>query len=160
MSSGGSVVLPCAVWLCLSSPSIFWDCCVVFWDLTGTLLQPHVDVSLTQEATYSWREFSVISVSKPIKWMRYKTELSALTHSHTLPVSLSGVGFSFLFSWVLMGVITALFLAGGNLEKLVCEPFQTRQLFKVRETTQHLAVRFIMFIIKVWDHSENLMFFI
>uniref|UniRef100_A0A671RFT5 Prominin-1-A n=1 Tax=Sinocyclocheilus anshuiensis TaxID=1608454 RepID=A0A671RFT5_9TELE len=45
-----------------------------------------------------------------------------------------GVGFSFLFSWVLMGVITALFLAGGNLEKLVCEPFQTRQLFKVLDT--------------------------
>uniref|UniRef100_A0A673GS68 Prominin-1-A n=1 Tax=Sinocyclocheilus rhinocerous TaxID=307959 RepID=A0A673GS68_9TELE len=97
--SGGSVVLPCAVWLCLSSPSIFWVCCVVFWDLTGTPLQPHVAVSLTQEATCS-----------------------------------CGVGFSFLFSWVLMGVITALFLAGGNLEKLVCEPFQTRQLFKVLDT--------------------------
>uniref|UniRef100_A0A8C1JVT7 Prominin 1a n=1 Tax=Cyprinus carpio TaxID=7962 RepID=A0A8C1JVT7_CYPCA len=50
---------------------------------------------------------------------------------------MAGVGFSFLFSWVLMGVITALFLAGGNLEKLVCEPFQTRQLFKVRETTHN-----------------------
>uniref|UniRef100_A0A8C1QB33 Prominin 1a n=1 Tax=Cyprinus carpio TaxID=7962 RepID=A0A8C1QB33_CYPCA len=49
---------------------------------------------------------------------------------------MAGVGFSFLFSWVLMGVITALFLVGGSLEKLVCEPFQTRQLFKVRETTQ------------------------
>ncbi|XP_056113223.1 prominin-1-A isoform X1 [Rhinichthys klamathensis goyatoka] len=47
---------------------------------------------------------------------------------------MAGVGFSFLFSWVLMGVITALFLAGGNLEKLVCEPFQTRQLFKVLDT--------------------------
>ncbi|XP_043113387.1 prominin-1-A isoform X4 [Puntigrus tetrazona] len=47
---------------------------------------------------------------------------------------MAGVGFSFLFSWVLMGVITALFLAGGNLEKLVCEPFQTRQLFKVIDT--------------------------
>ncbi|TRY54676.1 hypothetical protein DNTS_031216 [Danionella cerebrum] len=47
---------------------------------------------------------------------------------------MAAVGFSFLFSWVLMGVITALFLAGGNLEKLVCEPFQTRQLFKVLDT--------------------------
>ncbi|XP_039504782.1 prominin-1-A isoform X3 [Pimephales promelas] len=47
---------------------------------------------------------------------------------------MAGVGFSFLFSWALMGVITALFLAGGNLEKLVCEPFQTRQLFKVLDT--------------------------
>ncbi|XP_042611310.1 prominin-1-A [Cyprinus carpio] len=47
---------------------------------------------------------------------------------------MAGVGFSFLFSWVLMGVITALFLVGGSLEKLVCEPFQTRQLFKVLDT--------------------------
>ncbi|XP_065130028.2 prominin-1-A isoform X1 [Paramisgurnus dabryanus] len=47
---------------------------------------------------------------------------------------MAGVGFSFMFSWVLMGVITTLFLAGGNLEKLVCEPFQTRQLFKVLDT--------------------------
>uniref|UniRef100_A0A8C2IV54 Prominin 1a n=1 Tax=Cyprinus carpio TaxID=7962 RepID=A0A8C2IV54_CYPCA len=47
---------------------------------------------------------------------------------------MAGVGFSFLFSWVLMGMITALFLVGGNLEKLVCEPFQTRQLFKVLDT--------------------------
>lgn len=47
---------------------------------------------------------------------------------------MAGVGFSLLFSWVLMGVITTLFLAGGNLEKLVCEPFQTRQLFKVLDT--------------------------
>ncbi|XP_052471225.1 prominin-1-A isoform X4 [Carassius gibelio] len=47
---------------------------------------------------------------------------------------MAGVGFSFLFSWVLMGVITVLFLVGGNLEKLVCEPFQTRQLFKVLDT--------------------------
>uniref|UniRef100_A0A9J7YSF6 Prominin 1a n=1 Tax=Cyprinus carpio carpio TaxID=630221 RepID=A0A9J7YSF6_CYPCA len=46
---------------------------------------------------------------------------------------MAGVGFSFLFSWVLMGVITALFLVGGNLEKLVCEPFQTRQLFKFKQ---------------------------
>ncbi|XP_016350205.1 prominin-1-A-like isoform X5 [Sinocyclocheilus anshuiensis] len=47
---------------------------------------------------------------------------------------MAGVGFSFLFSWVLMGVITVLFFVGGNLEKLVCEPFQTRQLFKVLDT--------------------------
>uniref|UniRef100_A0A671RG40 Prominin-1-A n=1 Tax=Sinocyclocheilus anshuiensis TaxID=1608454 RepID=A0A671RG40_9TELE len=71
----------------------------IMFSFSDTPLQPHVAVSLTQEATCS-----------------------------------CGVGFSFLFSWVLMGVITALFLAGGNLEKLVCEPFQTRQLFKVLDT--------------------------
>ncbi|XP_076878473.1 prominin-1-A isoform X2 [Brachyhypopomus gauderio] len=47
---------------------------------------------------------------------------------------MAGVGFSFLFSWVLMGVVTALFVVGGNVEKLVCEPFHSRQLFKVLDT--------------------------
>uniref|UniRef100_A0A669CGY0 Prominin 1a n=1 Tax=Oreochromis niloticus TaxID=8128 RepID=A0A669CGY0_ORENI len=47
---------------------------------------------------------------------------------------MAGVGFSFLFSWVLMGVVTIIFLAGGNMEKLVCEPFHTKELFKVVDT--------------------------
>ncbi|XP_061541801.1 prominin-1-A isoform X10 [Phycodurus eques] len=44
---------------------------------------------------------------------------------------MAGVGFTFIFSWVLMGLLTAIFLAGGNTEKLVCEPFHTKELFKV-----------------------------
>ncbi|XP_019743013.1 prominin-1-A isoform X1 [Hippocampus comes] len=44
---------------------------------------------------------------------------------------MAGVGFSFIFSWVLMGLLTAIFLVGGNMEKLICEPFQTKELFKV-----------------------------
>ncbi|XP_041653558.1 prominin-1-A isoform X1 [Cheilinus undulatus] len=44
---------------------------------------------------------------------------------------MAGVGFSFLFSWVLMGVVTLIFLAGGNMEKLFCEPFHTKEVFKV-----------------------------
>ncbi|XP_024125149.1 prominin-1-A isoform X10 [Oryzias melastigma] len=47
---------------------------------------------------------------------------------------MAGVGFSFIFSWVLMGVVTILFLAGGNMEKLVCEPFHNKELFKVVDT--------------------------
>uniref|UniRef100_A0A3Q3J7Z0 Prominin 1 b n=1 Tax=Monopterus albus TaxID=43700 RepID=A0A3Q3J7Z0_MONAL len=47
---------------------------------------------------------------------------------------MAGVGFSFIFSWVLMGVVTIIFLAGGNMEKLVCEPFYTKELFKVVDT--------------------------
>uniref|UniRef100_A0A4W6FZE9 Prominin 1a n=1 Tax=Lates calcarifer TaxID=8187 RepID=A0A4W6FZE9_LATCA len=47
---------------------------------------------------------------------------------------MAGVGFSFIFSWVLMGVVTVIFLAGGNMEKLVCEPFHTKELFKVVDT--------------------------
>ncbi|KAI1887300.1 hypothetical protein AGOR_G00188870 [Albula goreensis] len=47
---------------------------------------------------------------------------------------MAGVGFSFIFSWVLMGVVTASFVVGGNVEKLVCEAYETRQLFKVMDT--------------------------
>uniref|UniRef100_A0A672MMH2 Prominin-1-A-like n=1 Tax=Sinocyclocheilus grahami TaxID=75366 RepID=A0A672MMH2_SINGR len=41
------------------------------------------------------------------------------------------VGFSFIFSWVLMGVVVTTFVVGGNIEKLVCEPLANRQIFKV-----------------------------
>lgn len=47
---------------------------------------------------------------------------------------MAGVGFSFIFSWVLMLIVIVTFLAGGNVEKLVCEPFQDRSLFKVLDT--------------------------
>lgn len=43
----------------------------------------------------------------------------------------SSVGFSFIFSWVLMGVVVTSFVVGGNIEKLVCEPLANRQIFKV-----------------------------
>ncbi|KAK3523192.1 hypothetical protein QTP86_021753, partial [Hemibagrus guttatus] len=45
-----------------------------------------------------------------------------------------GVGFSFIFSWVLMGVVVTTFVTGGNVEKLVCEPLANRQLFKIIDT--------------------------
>nr|XP_015199419.1 PREDICTED: prominin-1 isoform X5 [Lepisosteus oculatus] len=44
---------------------------------------------------------------------------------------MAGVGFSFIFSWVLMIVVVITFVIGGNLEKLICEPFENRELFKV-----------------------------
>uniref|UniRef100_A0A8C2ZDF8 Prominin 1a n=1 Tax=Cyclopterus lumpus TaxID=8103 RepID=A0A8C2ZDF8_CYCLU len=47
---------------------------------------------------------------------------------------MAGVGFTVIFSWVLMGVVTAIFLAGGNMEKLFCEPFHTKEVFKVVDT--------------------------
>uniref|UniRef100_A0AAQ4QMU3 Prominin 1a n=1 Tax=Gasterosteus aculeatus aculeatus TaxID=481459 RepID=A0AAQ4QMU3_GASAC len=47
---------------------------------------------------------------------------------------MAGVGFTVIFSWVLMGVVTAIFLAGGNVEKLFCEPFHTKDVFKVVDT--------------------------
>ncbi|KAL4641783.1 prominin-1-A-like [Arapaima gigas] len=45
---------------------------------------------------------------------------------------MAGVGFTFIFSWVLMAVVATTFVVGGNVEKLVCEPFWTKELFKAR----------------------------
>ncbi|XP_059673683.1 prominin-1 isoform X4 [Gavia stellata] len=47
---------------------------------------------------------------------------------------MAGVGFSFLFSWVLMIVVVLTFVTGGNVEKLVCESFEDKTLFKVLDT--------------------------
>ncbi|XP_042341717.1 prominin 1 b isoform X2 [Plectropomus leopardus] len=47
---------------------------------------------------------------------------------------MAGVGFSFIFAWVLMAIVTTLFVAGGNVEKMVCEPLANRQLFKIIDT--------------------------
>ncbi|XP_061883113.1 prominin 1 b isoform X1 [Entelurus aequoreus] len=47
---------------------------------------------------------------------------------------LAGVSFSFIFAWMLMAIVTTLFVAGGNLEKLMCEPLANRQLFKIIDT--------------------------
>ncbi|XP_041789032.1 prominin 1 b isoform X2 [Chelmon rostratus] len=47
---------------------------------------------------------------------------------------MAGVGFTFIFAWVLMGIVTTLFVVGGNVEKLICEPLANRQLFKIIDT--------------------------
>uniref|UniRef100_A0A8C2ZHG1 Prominin 1 b n=1 Tax=Cyclopterus lumpus TaxID=8103 RepID=A0A8C2ZHG1_CYCLU len=47
---------------------------------------------------------------------------------------MAGVGFSFIFVWVLMAIVTTLFVVGGNVEKMMCEPLANRQLFKIIDT--------------------------
>lgn len=47
---------------------------------------------------------------------------------------MAGVGFSFIFAWVLMGIVTTLFVVSGNVEKLICEPLANRQLFQIIDT--------------------------
>ncbi|XP_061441436.1 prominin-1 isoform X3 [Rhineura floridana] len=47
---------------------------------------------------------------------------------------MAGVGFSFLFSWALMLIVVVTFITGGNVEKLVCEPFEDKTLFKILDT--------------------------
>uniref|UniRef100_A0A8C0QZH6 Prominin 1 n=1 Tax=Canis lupus dingo TaxID=286419 RepID=A0A8C0QZH6_CANLU len=45
-----------------------------------------------------------------------------------------GVGISFLFCWILMTIVVLTFVIGGNMEKLVCEPYQNRKLFQILDT--------------------------
>lgn len=59
---------------------------------------------------------------------------------YTVFFSLSGVGFSFISSWVLMAVVTTLFVVGGNTEKMLCEPLANRQLFKVLSSDSYHSV--------------------
>ncbi|XP_072318317.1 prominin 1 b isoform X2 [Eucyclogobius newberryi] len=47
---------------------------------------------------------------------------------------MAGVGFSFLFAWMLMALVTTLFVVGGNVEKMMCEPLANRQIFKIIDT--------------------------
>lgn len=70
---------------------------------------------------------NVLILSCIISYLKY---CSTLRCCDTTSFYHSGVGFSFIFSWVLMGVVTSIFLAGGNMEKLVCEPFHTKEVFK------------------------------
>ncbi|XP_076992567.1 prominin-1 isoform X2 [Tamandua tetradactyla] len=45
-----------------------------------------------------------------------------------------GVGVSFLFCWILMIIVILTFVVGGNVEKLVCEPYENRKLFQILDT--------------------------
>lgn len=45
-----------------------------------------------------------------------------------------GAGFSFLFSWLLMLVVLVLFLLGGNVYTLICQPWKNGQLLKFIDT--------------------------
>lgn len=65
--------------------------------------------------------------------------VSALSLTASTRVLNSGVGFSFIFSWVLMGVVTVIFLVGGNVEKIFCEPYHTKDVFKASQGEGHAA---------------------
>ncbi|XP_069488022.1 prominin-1 isoform X4 [Ambystoma mexicanum] len=68
---------------------------------------------------------------------------------------MAGVGFSFLFSWVLMAIVLATFIAGGNVEKLVCEPYADRSIFKVLDTPYLLNSQWRHYLSGVLFQSPN-----
>ncbi|NWQ72867.1 PRM1A protein, partial [Columbina picui] len=47
---------------------------------------------------------------------------------------MAGVGFSFIFSWLLMLLVLVTFLLGGNTYMLVCESWRNQQLFQLVDT--------------------------
>nr|XP_008178045.1 prominin-1-A-like [Chrysemys picta bellii] len=52
---------------------------------------------------------------------------------------MAGVGFSFLFSWLLMLLVLVTFLLGGNADTLVCRPWHSGQLLPFLETSDLTA---------------------
>ncbi|NXP55865.1 PRM1A protein, partial [Heliornis fulica] len=47
---------------------------------------------------------------------------------------MAGVGFSFIFSWLLMLLVLITFVLGGNVYMLVCESWRSQQLFQLLDT--------------------------
>ncbi|KFP85125.1 Prominin-1-A, partial [Apaloderma vittatum] len=47
---------------------------------------------------------------------------------------MAGVGFSFIFSWLLMLLVLITFMLGGNIYMLVCESWRSQQLFQLVDT--------------------------
>ncbi|XP_060712571.1 prominin-2-like [Hemiscyllium ocellatum] len=47
---------------------------------------------------------------------------------------MAGVGFSFIFSWLLILLVFITFFVGGNVRTLVCKPWETGELFQAFDT--------------------------
>ncbi|NXQ37124.1 PRM1A protein, partial [Alaudala cheleensis] len=47
---------------------------------------------------------------------------------------MAGVGFSFIFSWLLMLLVMIVFVLGGNIYMLFCESWRNQQLFQLLDT--------------------------
>ncbi|NXG56245.1 PRM1A protein, partial [Hemiprocne comata] len=47
---------------------------------------------------------------------------------------MAGVGFSFIFSWLLMLLVLITFVLGGNIYMVVCETWRSQQLFQILDT--------------------------
>ncbi|XP_059502705.1 prominin-1-A-like isoform X9 [Stegostoma tigrinum] len=73
---------------------------------------------------------------------------------------LAGVGISFIFSWLMMLVVLVTFIAGGNIEKLVCQSLKDKSLFKVLDTPYLLNSHWKHFLsgFLFSEHNINLTF--
>ncbi|XP_072917212.1 prominin-2-like [Hemitrygon akajei] len=46
---------------------------------------------------------------------------------------MAGVGFSFIFSWLLILLVFVTFFVGGNIQTLVCKPWKTGEIYEVAD---------------------------
>ncbi|KAM4604584.1 prominin-1-A-like [Discoglossus pictus] len=53
---------------------------------------------------------------------------------------MAGASFSFIFSWLLMIVVTVLFIIGGNSYTLVCKPWGNQQLYKFLDSPEMKSI--------------------
>ncbi|CAH7452953.1 Prom1 [Phodopus roborovskii] len=59
---------------------------------------------------------------------------------------MAGVGFSFLFCWILMILVVVTFVIGANVEKLLCEPYANKKLLEVLDTPYLLKEQWQFFL--------------
>ncbi|CAH2299853.1 prominin 1 precursor [Pelobates cultripes] len=69
---------------------------------------------------------------------------------------MAGVGFSFIFSWILMLTVVVTFITGGNIEKLVCESFQDKSLFKVLDSPYQLNAQWKNYLSGMLYQNPNM----
>nr|XP_009942235.1 PREDICTED: prominin-1-A-like [Opisthocomus hoazin] len=62
------------------------------------------------------------------------TQRSSLSNAGGNSLSSLGVGFGFIFSWLLMLLVLIPFVLGGNIYMLVCESWRNQQLFELLDT--------------------------
>ncbi|XP_067909272.1 prominin-2 [Heterodontus francisci] len=66
------------------------------------------------------------------------TDRSLLSHCGG-NLFMAGVGFSFIFSWLLMLLVFIMFIVGGNVYSLVCKPWYNDEFFQVIENSGLIA---------------------
>ncbi|XP_062817186.1 prominin-2 [Anolis carolinensis] len=78
---------------------------------------------------------------------------------------LTGIGFSFLFSWLLILLVFGTFLVGGNVQTLVCKHWASQEIYKFIDTpgnlpasmniSQHLGLKKNLNITTAYQQCKN-----
>ncbi|XP_042330952.1 prominin-2 [Sceloporus undulatus] len=78
---------------------------------------------------------------------------------------LTGVGFSFLFSWILILLVFGTFLVGGNVQTLLCKHWANQEIYKFIDTpgnlppsmniSQHLGLKKNLNITTAYQQCKN-----